>query len=587
MVGSQTDITPVRVVLISLDRQLESAVARARSRLQTQIPGLELSFHAAADWARSPDHLKRCKDDIAKADFIVGSMLFLEDHIQAVLPDLQARRQDCDALAGCLSAAEVVKLTKLGKFQMDRPTSGPIALLKKLRGSSDKAKAGANQAKMLRRLPKLLKYVPGTAQDVRAYFLTLQYWLAGSDGNVENLVKFLIDRYASGPRAYLRGTLKVGDPETYPDAGVYHPRMTPRVCEAPSRLPMARSKRPTVGILIMRSYVLSGDTGHYDGVIEAMEAAGLRTIPAFASGLDARKAVNAFFVKDGQPIVDAIVSLTGFSMVGGPAYNDAGAAADLLQDLNVPYISAQALEFQTLEEWTANPQGLTPVETTMMIAIPEIDGATGPIVFGARASEPAQDKLTTETAGASGSEISGKLSMHACPERADMLARRVKRLITLRRTPVKDRKIAITLFNFPPNGGAAGSAAHLSVFASLHNTLNGMKSAGYDVDVPETADALRAQILGGNAATYGTDANIHARVPVDLHIAREPRLAEIEAQWGPAPGRHLAQGRAISILGKQFGNIFVGLQPSFGYEGDPMRLLFEGGFAPTHAFAAY
>jgi magnesium chelatase subunit H len=33
--------------------------------------------------------------------------------------------------------------------------------------------------------------------------------------------------------------------------------------------------------------------------------------------------------------------------------------------------------------------------------------------------------------------------------------------------------------------------------------------------------------------------------------------------------------------------VFVGIQPAFGYEGDPMRLLFEKGFAPTHAFSAF
>jgi magnesium chelatase subunit H len=37
----------------------------------------------------------------------------------------------------------------------------------------------------------------------------------------------------------------------------------------------------------------------------------------------------------------------------------------------------------------------------------------------------------------------------------------------------------------------------------------------------------------------------------------------------------------------RFGNVFVGLQPLFGYEGDPMRLLFEKGFAPTHAFTTF
>ena len=51
--------------------------------------------------------------------------------------------------------------------------------------------------KMLRKLPKLLRFIPGTAQDVRAYFLTLQYWLAGSEENLANMVRMLVGRYAS------------------------------------------------------------------------------------------------------------------------------------------------------------------------------------------------------------------------------------------------------------------------------------------------------------------------------------------------------------------------------------------------------
>ena len=44
---------------------------------------------------------------------------------------------------------------------------------------------------------------------------------------------------------------------------------------------------------------------------------------------------------------------------------------------------------------------------------------------------------------------------------------------------------------------------------------------------------------------------------------------------------------ASSCSARSFGNVFVGVQPAFGYEGDPMRLLFEQGFAPTHAFSAF
>jgi magnesium chelatase subunit H len=125
------------------------------------------------------------------------------------------------------------------------------------------------------------------------------------------------------------------------------------------------------------------------------------------------------------------------------------------------------------------------------------------------------------------------------------------------------------------------------VFESLWRTLEALKSDGYRVDLPASVDALRQRVLEGNASRYGTAANVHARIPADEHVRREPWLAEIEAQWGPAPGKHNSDGSAIQILGERFGNVFVGIQPAFGFEGDPMRLLFEKGFAPTHAFSAF
>ena len=114
-----------------------------------------------------------------------------------------------------------------------------------------------------------------------------------------------------------------------------------------------------------------------------------------------------------------------------------------------------------------------------------------------------------------------------------------------------------------------------------------MHEAGYDVEVPESEDALRDRLLKGNAEQFGADANVFHRIPVDQHVRQEPHLDEIEGAWGPAPGRQLTDGQSLFVLGERFGNVFVGIQPGFGYEGDPMRLLFEKGFAPTHAFSAF
>ncbi|MFZ4807153.1 MAG: magnesium chelatase subunit H [Hyphomicrobiaceae bacterium] len=581
---------PVRVVIVTLDTHLSSTTDRAEAMLRDEIPGLSIRLHAVASFDGDPAARARCHADIASGDIILVTMLFMEDHIQSVLPQLMARRDSCDAMICCMSAGEVIKLTRLGQFRMDKPDTGVVALLKRLRGGGAKSGAsrpasGARQMAMLKRLPKILRYIPGTAQDVRAYFLTLQYWLAGSEENVVNLVRFLVGRYAAGPRANLRTLISATPPIEYPEVGVYHPAMPGRLSARTDKLP-GTGARGTVGLVILRSYILAGNTQHYDGVIAALEARGLRVIPAFASGLDARPAIEQFFLDKGRAVVDAVVSLTGFSLVGGPAYNDSKAAEDILATLDVPYLAAHPVEFQTLQHWGASDRGLLPIESTIMVAIPELDGATGPIVFGGR-SDGSAEPCTGCARHCSFPPGPDAHDMHVCAERADMLSRRIEKLVDLRRSQRADRKIAVVLFNFPPNAGNTGTAAFLSVFASLHNTLTAMKSAGYTVDVPASVDELRDRIIIGNAARYGAVANVAARIPTDTHVRRERWLAQIETQWGPAPGRQQSDGASIHVLGEHFGNVFVGVQPAFGYEGDPMRLLFEKGFSPTHAFSAF
>ena len=572
---SATDAeTPINVVLVTLDNHVNGAIARAEKRLTHDLPGIDFTSFAATEWEADPQSLSDCRAAIAKGDIVIVTMLFMEPHIKAISDALAARRDDCDALVCCMSAPEVMQYTRMGRFTMDGEPSGPIALLKRLRGTPKDGKpaaSGERQLAMLRRLPRILRFIPGTAQDVRAYFLTLQYWLAGSEDNLTRMVSFLIHRYAAGPREVLRKIAGEEPPIEYPDVGVYQLEGRQRIVDSIDDLSAPDKHTGTVGLLLMRSYALAGNTRHYDAVIKALEARGLKVIPAFAAGLDARPAVRRFFMKDDKPVVDAVVSLTGFSLVGGPAYNDTDAAQAMLAELNVPYLAVQALEFQSINQWRDSPMGLMPVEATIMVAIPELDGATGPMVFSGRDREDPKRSF----------------DMSPEVERIDRLADRVHKLVKLRRTAREDRKIGITLFNFPPNSGATGTAAHLSVFESVLNTLRALNKAGYQVEMPESVDALRESLLVGNAEQYGAEANVHATISVDDHVTREPYLEEIEAQWGPAPGKHWTDGRQLFVLGKSFGNVFIGVQPAMGYEGDPMRLLFEGGLAPTHVFSAY
>ncbi len=566
-----------RVVIVTLDAHAAGPAARVSDRLADDFPGLSVSVHAAAEWAENPKALDRAKDDIRHGDIIVANLLFIEEHIKAILPDLQARRDACDAMIGVIADPQVVQLTRMGDLDMSKPASGAMKLLKKLRGSSKpSASSGEKQMKLLRRLPKILKYVPGKAQDLRAWFLTMQYWLGGSDDNVEGMIRFLVSRYAH--EQTWRGK-EGAAPIDYPDVGLYHPDLPDHhIATDAAALPGPDTPVATIGLLMLRSYILASDTAHYDAVIRAFEEKGLRCIPAFAGGLDGRPAIDTYF--RGQ--VDAMVSLTGFSLIGGPAYNDSDAAVEVLKELDVPYLAAHPLEFQTLGQWAASDGGLGPVETTMLIALPEIDGATNPTVFAGRHGEDACTGCSFECARADDSR-----AMAPCLERIEVLAEKTRRLAVLRRKANAEKTVAVVLFGFPPNAGAAGTAAYLSVFESLFNTLHEMKRQGYTLEPPATVDDLRAAILTGNAAQYGQEANVAAHVDADTMVRNTPPLKAIEATWGPAPGRVQSDGKGVFVLGHQFGNVFVGVQPTFGYEGDPMRLLFEKGFAPTHAFAQF
>jgi magnesium chelatase subunit H len=565
-----------RVVIITLDSHAAGPGRRAMDVLATDYPGLDLQIHAAAEWGETPGAFEAAEEAVRNGDIIIANLLFLEEHVARILPALRARRDHCDAMIGVVADAEVVKLTRMGTLDMTAPPSTMGKLMKRLRGSSKPStESGAKKMAMLRRLPKILKYLPGKAQDLRAWFLVMQYWLGGSDDNVRSMIQFLLNRYATDTG--WQESPEAAAPIDYPDVGLYHPDLPHRITTDPTDLPGPVGAELTVGVVMLRSYVLSSDTAHYDGVIRGLEAKGIRVLPAFSGGLDARPAIDAYF--GGK--IDALVSLTGFSLVGGPAYNDNDAAIEVLSVLDVPYVAAHSLEFQTLGQWADSSGGLGPIETTMLVALPELDGATCPSVFGGR--------LGPEGCGgcAHACQVVEPKAMVPCHERIDSLTEKVRRVARLRRKQNAEKKIGVVLFGFPPNAGATGTAAYLSVFESLFNTLHEMKARGYIVEVPDSVDALRALVLQGNAAQYGQEANVAAHVSADTIVRTSPHLSEIEAVWGPAPGRVQSDGRGVFVLGKDLGNVFVGVQPAFGYEGDPMRLLFEKGFAPTHAFSTF
>ena len=141
--------------------------------------------------------------------------------------------------------------------------------------------------------------------------------------------------------------------------------------------------------------------------------------------------------------------------------NDSAAAAEFLRELNVPFRSAVSLDIQTIEAWQASGSGLNPIQAGMQIAIPEIDGATEPFVYGgmpAASFEPVP-----------------------LDDRCQRFARRLKNWNRVQTAERADLKLALVIYCFPPNKGNIGTAADLDVFASVLETLRRLKDEGYAV----------------------------------------------------------------------------------------------------------
>lgn len=517
---------------------------------------------------------------------------------------------------------ELMRLTRLGKLRFDGGDA--------VRSNGDDAKKGARGRTLLRsaaswmgeqararrgagagsharymrfaeRLPTLLRFVPsaGRLRDVKHYLTLYCYFLQPTPANIRSMLLYALKHYA--PSARLK-SVELPQPESMPGVGIYHPdavsifdgfeafrawwerRGDPHVAST-------LDPEKTVGLLLMRTNIVSGSRQHYDGLIRAIEREGLGVLPVISTFMDNREAVARFLLDEtarelrsdkrstgsnlkgglasdsSKPRVSQLLTLTGFSFVGGPANNDSEAAVKFLNEMNRPLRSAVSLDVQTVESWLESWTGLNPVQTGMQVAIPELDGATEPFVFGGM-SMSAEEPLALE-------------------ERCARIARRLARWNRLRTAPRDELKLAFVLFSFPPNKGNLGTAADLDVFPSLRAILEKLKDEGYDVELPRDTDELKRRILGGDDETYGAAASVAHRMKVSDYARLFPHVDEISREWGAPPGSINSFGGELLILGAHFGKAFVGVQPSFGHEGDPMRMLMSRDGAPHHGFAAF
>ncbi|MCT0198704.1 magnesium chelatase subunit H, partial [Synechococcus sp. CS-1325] len=575
----------MKAVYVVLEPQYQNALTTAAVSLNEHNPALavELSGYLIEE-LRNPENYAAFCADVAAADVFIASLIFIEDLAQKVVEAVAPHRDRLKAVVVFPSMPEVMRLNKLGTFSMAQLGQSKSAIASFMKKRKEANGAGFQDAmlKLLNTLPTVLKYLPvEKAQDARSFMLSFQYWLGGTPDNLRNFLLMLADKYVFPRSDTGRPLLEVAEPVVFPDLGIWHP-MAPGMFEdlreylnwSASRADLSEKARggPVIGLVLQRSHIVTGDEAHYVAVIQELEYRGATVIPVFCGGLDFSKPVAAFFydpLNPEQPIVDGVVSLTGFALIGGPARQDHPRAIEALSRLNRPYMVALPLVFQTTQEWEESDLGLHPVQVALQIAIPELDGAIEPIVLSGR------------------DDATGKA--HTLQDRVEAIAERVIRWASLRTKPRLAKKLAITVFSFPPDKGNVGTAAYLDVFGSIHRVLQEMKLKGYDVqNLPRDSKALMEAVINDPEALQGApELAIAHRMSVEEYERLTPYSERLEENWGKPPGNLNSDGTNLLIYGRHFGNVFVGVQPTFGYEGDPMRLLYSRSASPHHGFAAY
>ncbi len=603
-----------RIVLIAGFESFNADLYRKAAELATSRC-LELEIQVFSDRALTtePDKVEAA---LKNAQVFFGSLLFDYDQVMW----LRGRVQHIPIRLVFESALELMSLTQIGAFKIgDKPKGMP----KPIKFILDKFSNGREEDKLagyisfLKTGPKLLKYIPvQKVQDLRNWLIIYGYWNAGGSDNVASMFWTIAEKYFD---------LKVGEippPVETPNMGLLHPdyngyfespkqylawyqqqiakdRFAKKLTNTSSVTSVNKSVAKVVGILLYRKHVVTKQP-YIAKLIRYFESAGLIPLPIFINGVEGHVAVRDWMTTAYETQqrekgnietlslskeaveVDAIVSTIGFPLVGGPAGSmEAGRQVDVAKKIltakNIPYIVAAPLLIQDIHSWTR--RGIGGLQSVVLYALPELDGAIDTIPLGGLVGE----------------------DIYLIPERVKRLTGRINNWINLRKTPPSERKIAIILYNFPPGYGATGTAALLNVPKSLLKLLHALKEQGYHVgDLPEDGEEIirrvkeADEIVNQPPKPNNQQPTTNNQQPTIVNVKTLQKwlgyllTTRIEKQWQSLTSTGIkTYGDDFQIGGIQLGNIWIGVQPPLGINGDPMRLMFERDMTPHPQYAAF
>ncbi|MEO9124674.1 MAG: cobaltochelatase subunit CobN, partial [Microcoleus sp.] len=346
------------------------------------------------------------------------------------------------------------------------------------------------------------------------------------------------------------------------------------------------SPQAKVGILFYRAHYLSGNLAPIDALCQALSERNLVPVPVFVSSLrepDLQvELLEHFQPKDSEPI-QLLLNTTSFAVSG---FNSPEPEQNSLNSLDVPILQA-IFSGGGLEQWETELQGLSPRDVAMNVALPEVDGKIITRAVSFKAVQTWNDELETDVVGyvAAGDRISFV---------ADLTANWVK----MKQTPAANRRIAIILANYPTRNARLANGVGLDTPASCVEILKAMQEAGYLVEnIPASGNELIELLTSGVTNDPEGRELRPVRQSLDLaeyekYFTTLPQEVQdgISKRWG-LPGCHaqdlITNNKSFPIPGIQFGNVFVGIQPSRGYEIDPALNYHAPDLEPTHNYLAY
>ncbi|MEG3967330.1 cobaltochelatase subunit CobN [Microcoleus sp. T2B6] len=343
---------------------------------------------------------------------------------------------------------------------------------------------------------------------------------------------------------------------------------------------------PTVGILFYRAHYLSGNLAPIDALCQALAERNLVPVPVFVSSLrepDLQIELLEYFQpKESEPI-QLLLNTTSFAVSG---FSSQEPQQNSLKSLDVPVLQA-IFSGGGLEQWETELQGLSPRDVAMNVALPEVDGKIITRAVSFKAVQTWNSELETDVVGyvAAGDRISFV---------ADLTANWVK----MKQTPAANRRIAIILANYPTRNARLANGVGLDTPASCVEILKAMQQAGYQIEnIPASGNELIELLTSG--VTNDPEGRELRPVHQSLDLAEyEEYFASLPQEvqdgickrWG-IPGSYaqdfISNNTSFPIPGIQFGNVFVGIQPSRGYELDPALNYHAPDLEPTHNYLAY